>query len=76
LITRISYTSLEVVVGRMCNRHVAQVVAEYEAARLDGDPEERREEGGEEGGEESSEETHPSAERSGLLAAVSARLAR
>ncbi len=51
----------------MCNRHVAQVIAEYEAARLDGDAEEE--------GEESSDETHPSTERTGLLAAVSARLA-
>jgi len=53
----------------MCNRHVAHMIADYEAARLDEDEE----------GNEDSESTEPeqtARDQTGLLATLKGRVAR
>jgi hypothetical protein len=56
----------------MCNRHVADLIAEYEASRIDGDGEL------DDGDAEPSSRapSHADVDEAGLLATVRARLAR
>ncbi|SFG95630.1 hypothetical protein SAMN04488063_3407 [Halopelagius inordinatus] len=53
----------------MCNRHVAHMIADYEAARLDEDEEESDK-------SESRDAEQPTGDQSGLLATLRRRLAR